>query len=292
MYYIVYSLLWLISLLPLKILYLFSDFCYVLVFYVFKYRKQVVLNNLRQAFPEKTETERITIAKKFYRNLIDSFIETIKLFSTGKKFLNKHCSADFTAINELATKGRSFQIHFSHQFNWEWVNLYCALHFPLPFVGVYMPLTSRLFEKILYRIRTRYGTVLLPATNMRESFIPWRNKLHSLVLVADQNPGHPNNAYWLNFFGKVTPFLKGPERSARGKACPVVFMFMRKKGRGYYHLEFTLVTEDASALSEKELTKMYAAALTHEMKEYPDYWLWSHRRWKWNWKPEYGEIIN
>jgi KDO2-lipid IV(A) lauroyltransferase len=292
MYYLVYSLFWLLSLLPLKILYLVSDFCYVIVFYVFKYRKQVVLSNLQQAFPEKTEAERITIAKKFFRNLIDSFIETIKLFSTGKKFLKKHCNADFTVINELAKKGKSFQIHPAHQFNWEWVNLFCSLHFPLPFVGVYMPLTSRLFEKIMYRIRTRYGTVLLPATNMKETFAPWRNKLHTLVLVADQNPGHPNNAYWLNFFGKVTPFLKGPERFAREKACPVVFLFMRKKSRGYYHLEFILITEDASTMSETELTKMYAAALTKEMTDYPDCWLWSHRRWKWNWKPEYGEIIN
>jgi KDO2-lipid IV(A) lauroyltransferase len=250
------------------------------------------MTNLLQAFPEKKEKERITIAKKFYRSLTDTFIESIKLLSSGKTFVNKHCTADFSLLHHLGEKGESFQLHPAHQFNWELVNLHFGLHLRLPLVAVYMPLSNKIFEKIFYKNRSRYGTVLLPATDMKNSFLPWRNKPHLLALVADQNPGHPGNAYWLHFFNKPTPFVKGPERSAREKSCAVVFMFMRKIKRGHYHSEFILATENASLLKEGELTKRYAAALTQNMIEQPENWLWSHRRWKWDWKPEYGEILN
>ena len=133
---------------------------------------------------------------------------------------------------------------------------------------------------------------MLPATNMKNSFVPWEKKLHCLILAADQNPGNPDNAYWVNFFNKPTPFVKGPEKAARKKACPVVFAFTKKIKRGHYHTNYILITEDASQLKEGELTKSYAEALTQSIKEQPEMWLWSHRRWKWNWKPEYGEILN
>lgn len=255
------------------------------------YRKKVVMANLSQAFPGKTENERIIIAKKFYHNLTDTFVETIKSFSVGKKFINKHCSADFSVIHRLEEKGRTFQIHPAHHFNWEWANLHFPLHFRLPLLVVYMPLSNKIFDKIFFKNRSRFGSILLPATDMRRTFMPWRNKTHVLALVADQNPGHPGNAYWFNFFNKATPFVKGPERSARDKKCAVVFVFIKKIKRAYYHAEFFLATEDASSFKEGELTKMYIDELTKRMNDQPENWLWSHRRWKWEWKPEYGKII-
>ncbi|MBK6937062.1 MAG: hypothetical protein IPH18_09405 [Chitinophagaceae bacterium] len=105
MYYIVYRLLWLVSLLPLSVLYLFSDAVYALVFYIFKYRRNVVMANLKQAFPEKSEKERLRIAKGFYHNLVDTFIETIKLFSAGRKFINRHCTADFSVFDKIYKEG-------------------------------------------------------------------------------------------------------------------------------------------------------------------------------------------
>ena len=292
MYYVVYGFLWLVSLLPLRILYLFSDAVYGFLFYISKYRRDVVAKNLAQAFPEKSEKERLVIAKKFYHNLVDTFIETLKLFSSGKKFINRHLTADFTIINELQKQGKSFQIHAAHQFNWEWINHHYALNFKLPLVAVYMPLLNKTFEKIFYKMRTRYGTVMLPATDMRKSFIPWRHKQHALVLVADQNPGDPTNSYWVNFYNKPAPFVKGPERSARDKECPVVFVLSWKRGRGKYHTEFILSTDNAASMPETALTKKYAEFLTDMIREQPEMWLWSHRRWKWEWKPEYGEVIS
>lgn len=249
------------------------------------------MGNLQQAFPEKTENERKVIAKKFYRNLTDTFIETIKALSVNKKFIDKHCTADFPVIHRLEEKGRSFQIHPAHQFNWEWANLHFPMHFRLPLLVVYMPLSNKIFEKLFYKNRSKFGSIMLPATNMRKSYMPWRNKPHILALVGDQNPGHPGNAYWFNFFNKPAPFIKGPDKSAKEKGCAVVFVFLKKLRRGYYHTEFMLATEDASALETAELTKIYINALTQRMREQPENWLWSHRRWKWEWKPEYGEII-
>ncbi len=291
MYHFLHALLWLVSLLPMRVLYFISDGCYALIFYVFKYRKKVVLDNLRQAFPEKTEPERIRIAKKFYKNLVDSFIETIKLFSTGKKFMQKHITADYSVFDYLHRQEKTCQMHAAHQFNWEWINHHMSMHVPQPMVGVYMPLSNKTFERIFLKLRQRYGTIMLPATEMKNRFAGWRNREHILILVADQNPGHPGNSYWFNFFGKPAPFIKGPERYAREKKIPVVFGRSKKLKRGYYQLEFKLVTEDASQLPEPELTRMFVQYLSEIFYTQPENWLWSHRRWKWDWKEEYGAVV-
>lgn len=292
MYYFVYSLFYLISLLPLRILYFISDIIYVIIFYLIRYRKVVVLKNLQQAFPEKSDAERLLIAKKFYKNFVDSILESLKLFSTGEEFIKKHCTADYASLDRLYDENKTCQMHAAHHFNWEWLNRVISLKMKQALVAVYMPLSNKIFEKIIYRLRTKYGSVMLPATNMKNSFVPWEKKLHCLILAADQNPGNADNAYWVNFFNKPTPFVKGPEKAARKKACPVVFAFTKKIKRGHYHTNYILITEDASQLKEGELTKSYAEALTQSIKEQPEMWLWSHRRWKWNWKPEYGEILN
>lgn len=291
MYYVVFGIFWLVSLLPLGVLYRLSDGVFFLLFYVFQYRKKIVLQNLKQAFPDKTQKERNRIARKFYRNLTDSIMETIKMFSVDKHFINRHCSGDYSVFERLYQEKKSCQVHPSHQFNWEWLNHHFSMHIKQTMLAVYMPLTNPLFEKIFYKQRTKWGSVLLSAKNMKESFRPWQQRLHALVLVADQNPGDPRNAYWIPFFNKPTPFLKGPEKAAREKKCPVVFAFFQKKRRGYYHIEFILAAENAAMLQEGELTKMYAHHLSQKIMEQPELWLWSHRRWKWDWKPEYGELL-
>ena len=291
MYYLVFIPLYLMSLLPMRVLYIFSDGCYGLIFYVFRYRKTVVLNNLRQAFPGKTEKERLAIAKQFYKNLVDSFIETLKLVSAGRKFLDKRIVADYSVFEQLHKKNASFQFHASHQFNWEWINLHMSMHIPQPLLGVYIPISSKVFEKLFLKLRQRYGTIMLPATDMKNQFLVWRQKEHMLVLVADQNPGHPGNSYWFQFFGKPTPFIKGPERYAREKKIPVVFGRSSKLKRGHYRLEFELITDDASKLAETELTRIYIQYLSDIINTQPENWLWSHRRWKWDWKEEYGAVV-
>ena len=290
MYYLVYGLFYLLSLLPLRVLYFISDIGYVLVYYGFKYRRNIVEANLLQAFPEKTAAARKSIAKKYYHNLLDSFVETIKSFSVGKNFYNRHCLADYSIFNKYYHEGKICQMHPAHQFNWEWYNHHFAIQMKQPSLAVYIPMTNSLFDKLFYRQRTKHGAIMLPGVNMKESFAPWKNKVHVLTLVADQKPGDPYKAYWFNFFNRPTPFIKGPEKAAREKGCPVVFAFCKKIKRGYYSAEFIPVTEDASQLPEAELTRIYIKALTERIKENPDMWLWSHNRWKHEWKPEYGEL--
>jgi Kdo2-lipid IVA lauroyltransferase/acyltransferase len=257
-----------------------------------KYRKEVVLKNMRQAFPQKSEQEIQALAKKFYHSFIDSLIESIKLFSQGKKFLEKHVQMDISLLNKLADENKSFQMHACHQFNWEFLNLALVYKMKQPLVAVYMPIKNKALNKIFYDLRTRYGTVMLPATDMKNSFTAWRNRLHVLVLVADQNPGNPQNAFWLPFFNKTTPFVKGPERYAREKGCPVVLTYSRIIKRGHYSMHFELLCDDASLLKEGELTKLYVQRITEIINEQPHNWLWSHRRWKHEWKEEYGVVGN
>lgn len=291
MYYIVYGLLWLVSLLPMRVLYVLADGLYGLVFYLLKYRRDVVMANLAIAFPEKTETERRKIAKRFYHNLIDTFIETVKMLSSGQRFLSKRFTANWEVINDLKVSGKKVQLHLGHNFNWEWGNAVAVKKFNMPLLAVYMPLASKIFERLFYRLRSRYGTILLRATHMQQDFLPYRKEQYLLGLVADQNPGDPSGAFWFNFFGRPTPFVKGPARGAINNGTAVVFAFIHRVKRGYYEAVFSLVTSDATGQSEEALTRAFVKYLEQVIKKYPDMWLWSHRRWKHEWKPEYGPVL-
>lgn len=291
MYYIVYCFLYLLSLLPLKVLYLLSDFAYFILYYIARYRKKVVLQNLTIAFPEKTEEEKIRIAKQFYLNFTDTFIETIKLISADKNFVDRHFTFDKTVFDKIYNEGKKCQIHTGHNFNWEFANLAVAGNIPFTFIGVYMPIENKIFNRLFLKIRAKTGGVLLPATDMRNAILPYRNKQYALGLIADQSAGHLHKAYWVIFFGRPAPFVRGPESGARLGNIPVVFGHFTKKKRGYYEGHFYLEEENPKALSAGELTKRYIHYLEKVVSEHPEMWLWSHRRWKHEWKEEYGEIL-
>ncbi|HUR65089.1 MAG TPA: hypothetical protein VMZ03_01960 [Chitinophagaceae bacterium] len=291
MYHLVYGFLWLVSLLPLRILYILSDGFYGLAYYVFKYRRNVVMNNLLIAFPEKTEKERRVIAKKFYHNFIDMFVETIKMISVSEKTLDKRFIANWDIFNALYPGGKSVQVHVGHNFNWEWGNMILTKQTPYKHLAVYMPMSSKIMERLFYKLRTRAGAVFLRATHMKEEFMAYQKTQYLLGLVADQSPGHPGNAWWFDFFGQPTPFVKGPAKAAINNDTAVVFAFVHKPRRGYYEAIFSLATENPRSMTEAELTQKFAVYLEGVIRQYPEMWLWSHRRWKWEWKPEYGDII-
>jgi len=291
MYYIVYGLLWLLSLIPLRILYLFSDLIYGLLYYVMRYRRDVVTNNLLIAFPEKTDAEREKIAKKFYHNMVDTFIETIKMLSVSKKFLSRHFSGNWEVINNLKSTGKSVQFHLGHNFNWEWCNAVGGQQFNMPFVVVYMPIVNKIFERLIYYLRSRYGTLLVKATRMKEEFLPFRNKQYILGLAADQTPGDLKKGRWVQFFGRPTLFVKGPAKIAIFHNSAVVFAFIKKIKRGKYEIVFSLTELNPAGLTEQDLTTKFVVYLEGVIRKYPDMWLWSHRRWKHEWKEEYGPYI-
>ncbi len=249
------------------------------------------MNNLKIAFPQKTEKERKRIAKKFYHNLVDTFIETIKMVSASREFILKRFTANWDLVNQYKSSGKNLQLHAGHNFNWEWGNAAGAVRLDFPFLVVYMPIANKVLNRLFIQLRSRHGSILLRATNMAEDFVPYRNIQYLLGLAADQNPGHPASAWWFNFFGKPTPFIKGPARGAANNRTVVIFGFIHKPKRGFYEALFSVAEENPQESTQQELTRKFVRYLEEVIRQYPDMWLWSHRRWKWEWKPEYGDPI-
>jgi Kdo2-lipid IVA lauroyltransferase/acyltransferase len=291
MYHVVYFLLYAFSLLPLRVLYLFADLAYFFVYTVKGYRKEVVMNNLLIAFPEKTEAERIKIAKAFYHNFIDTFIETIKMISISKREVERRSVCEFEYINQLIEKGNNIHIMAGHQFNWEFANLVYAMHLKIPFVGIYAPIGNKIFDRIFYKFRERYGTILISARDFKNKMHHVFKEQYILGLAADQNPGVASRGYWLNFFGKPAPFVTGPAKGAVKHNTAVVFVAFEKVKRGYYHFKIIPIAENGADYTPQQLTVMYKKVLEDTIRKDPANYLWSHRRWRHEWKPEYGDIL-
>jgi Kdo2-lipid IVA lauroyltransferase/acyltransferase len=288
MYHIVYGLLYLLSLSPMWSLYLLSDSLSLLLFHVIRYRRTVVMENLEIVFPEKTEAERARIAKKFYRNFTDNFLETLKLLSASRSFITRHFAIDNPELLEAYYQsGRKCQLHLGHTFNWEIANAALPLQSRYTFIVAYMPVASKLLDRLFLHLRGRTGSVLLPATRMQRSILPYRNSQYLLTLVADQAPGNPAQSFWLDFFGRPTAFVRGPERGARIGDIPALFVRFYKTRRGYYRVHLITIADHPGQLPEGELTRRYCRLLEDSIREHPDLWLWSHKRWKTEWKEEF-----
>ncbi|WP_336516986.1 lysophospholipid acyltransferase family protein [Pollutibacter soli] len=287
MYYILYSLFFLVSLLPMRVLYFFADLMFLIVYHAIGYRRKVVMQNLRRAFPDKSETELHRIEKQFYHNMIDSFVETFKLITASRNFLQKRVTANWDILKSLHESGRNCQVHLGHTFNWEWGQHVLQMNTGYQVLVVYSPLSSKSFERLMLKIRTRFGSKFIRGTDMKSSIVQYNNVQYLLGLVADQSPANPANAYWLNFLNQPTAFVPGPEKGARNNNLPVVYASVYKKRRGYYHAELSVISEEPTQLKEGELTRRYAELLEQNIRSHPENWLWSHRRWKLAYKPEY-----
>lgn len=290
MYYLVFGFFYLLSLLPWRILYVLSDGLYCLLYYGIGYRKEVVMRNLLFAFPEKSEAARKIIARKFYRNFCDNWIETIKLLSVSRASLDRRISGNFDIFEKLYGQGVSVQTNLGHFFNWEIMTLYTGIHQPYTFLTVYLPQSNRVMDRLIKYIRGRWGNPLIPSTDMARAIIPWRKKQYLIALGADQSPAAPEASYWLNFMNRPTCFVKGPEKYARGQKIPVVMMTTTRPARGRYHFEYFLLSDTVETLPEGELMRKYVGHLENNIRLQPELYLWSHRRWKHPWKPEYEKL--
>ena len=273
----------------MRVLYLFSDFIYAVVYYVLGYRKEVVMQNLEIAFPNKSIEERRRVSKAFYRNLIDSFIETIKSVSASRAFLEKRVTANWEVLQPLFNSGKSCQLHLGHTFNWEWGHHALNRFTNYQVVVVYMPLSNKVLERLMRHLRTRYGNTFIAAGKMSSGMDEVKKTQYLLGLVADQSPGNLKNAYWLNFFGRPTAFVSGPEKGARSANLPVVFAHILKPRRGYYQACLEIACLNPLELKEGELTLLYGKYMEKIIQANPEMWLWSHRRWKHKWDEAYRE---
>jgi KDO2-lipid IV(A) lauroyltransferase len=285
MYYLVYGLLYLISLLPFWILYGISDFAYFLIYRVIGYRQEVVLSNLALAFPEKTLEERKAISKKFYKSFTDNFIEIIKLLSISEKTLRKKFTGEWNTMNSYYESGKNIQLHLGHFFNWEYANLALSYSSKFPVLTVYMPIANKAMNRLFNKIRSRFNANLISATNYLREFKPYSKQRFCLVFVADQSAGATHTAYWLPFFGKLTPFVTGPEKSAKLNNTVALYVKFTKAKRGHYHVNFFEITNDARSLPEGEITKRMISSLEDNIREQPENYLWTHRRWKHEFDP-------
>ncbi len=291
MYYIIYPILYLLSLLPFFILYGISDFCALLLCRVFRYRREIIWDNLKIAFPEKTEKERRLIARRFYQYFTDSFIEMLKFISISKKGMSKRTTGTFDIINRLLAEGKNVNLLCGHQFNWEYANLLYSAMLNVPFITIYHPLKNKTFDRLMLKIRSRFGAVLVSSESFGNKMHTVFKNQYALVLAADQSPSNPKRGYWINFFNCPTPFLVGPEKSAVRNKVPVVYVAFKRIKRGHYHFESVLLTENGGNTGRGEITGLYRDELEKAIRSDKPNYLWSHKRFKFEWQPGYGEII-
>lgn len=261
-------------------MYWLSDGIYLFIYYGFGYRREIVKKNLLIAFPEKTEAERKQIRKEFYKNFVDTFIETIKLVSISRKEFDRRLQINAEVLNDLLPTGQSVQIHSGHFFNWEFLNLGMAANSHYPFVGIFTALTNKTFNRLMLKVRGQYGTILIPSSDFRTRFRQYTDKPYLLGLVADQNPVDPTNAYWVKFFGRMTPFVKGPEKGAKNMNTAVIMADMYKIKRGFYRIDLTLLTTQPKETPDGYITKTLVNFIEESVRKRPHNYLWSHRRWK------------
>lgn len=278
-FYLTYPFIFLIASLPFPLLYFVSDCCYYLIRLV-GYRRKVVLRNLRNSFPEKTDAEIVTIANDFYRFLCDLFLETLKTMSITEEELKRRCTfAKLEWISTLHRNNRSMIVVMGHSGNWEWAGSAFALATPYTLLGAYRPLENRFFDRMMLRLRTRFGMRLVPAPNILRQMVATRNEVTATALIADQTP-RKKDAYWMEFLHQDTPIFTGPEKLAKKFNYPVVFMNIRRRKRGYYDIDAELLFDNPVQTAEGEITEAFTRRLEAEIRRQPTYWLWSHKRWK------------
>jgi KDO2-lipid IV(A) lauroyltransferase len=291
MYYLVYGFFFLLSLMPWWFIYLFSDGVYGLLYYVVGYRKKLVLANILIAFPEKSLVERQRIAKDFYHGFCDTFLESVKMLSISEAEVRKRMIVTGEQLIKQAEKeGRNVQLLGGHFMNWEYANHATALQFSIPCLGVYMPLSSKVFGRIMLKMRARFGTVLIAATHFKAKYTAYTQVQHGILLGADQKPGNISESFWVDFFGKPTPFVTGPEKGAKTNDAVVLFANYYRIKRGYYQCDYSMLTTTPQSELHGEIMIRFKNELEEAIRRNPSCYLWSHNRWKHGWKPEYAKL--
>ncbi len=279
MYYLLLFILYPLALLPLRVLYLLSDAMFFLVFYLFGYRKELVLDNLRHAFPAKSPAELKKIRREFYRNFFDQWIETLKLLTISEKELNRRITGNWEVFHELYNEGRDAYALLGHTFNWEWANVVCQYNCRQQFAGVYMPFESQGIDKFMQRLRTRSGAWLI-SMKAKKGFARLQGVRYIVGLIADQNPSNLKAAAWYSFMNRPAPFFRGPEQLAQRNKAAVVFAGIEKVKRGYYKITLHRFTSDASTLPAGSVMQAYVNFMEQQLQTQPANWLWTHNRWK------------
>jgi Kdo2-lipid IVA lauroyltransferase/acyltransferase len=282
LYYLSLPFLYLLSVLPFRVLYAFSDFVCFLLYNVIGYRKEVVLKNLRNSFPDKSEKEILAICNKFYSYLCDLTIETFKTLTITPKKMKEHCSLAPEALalfNKYYDEKRSVIIVLGHYGNWEWAGNAFSLCCKQQLNVIYHPLSNPKFNRLIYNMRTRFGTGLIAMNNVFKEMLRNRDKLSATAFIADQTPSH-QNVQWLTFLNQETAVFKGTEVIARKMNLPVIYISIFRIKRGFYEMQAHLISDAAATTPDGEITELHTRCLERDINLHPELWLWSHKRWK------------
>ncbi len=279
---LVYPVIWILSILPMPVLYLISDIFYILLFYVFGYRKKVVLDNLKLAFPNKDERELLRIRKKFYRHFTDLIVESVKAFTMSERFVMKRYQfKNPEVINDLFKKGKSLVLVGAHQGNWEWscsmpkwIDILC--------VGAYTRVGNKYFDKVLKTSRMKYGFEGYETSQTIEHISSNFDKnIQALyLLLSDQSPQVHKTHFWHEFMGVKVPIHTGAEMLAKRFDMAVVNYSIKKLKRGRFEVTFETITETPKKYKDYEITENYLKITERNIHDQPEYYLWSHKRFK------------
>ena len=281
-FYLSYPIIWLFSKLPFRVLYIISDGFYFLMFYVIGYRKKVVLNNLKLVYPNKKEKELKAIQKKFFGHFVDTLIEAIKAITISETSIKKrYAYKNIELINKLHQQGKSIILTGSHYGNWEWV-VGMPFHTKIDCYTSYTKIQNKNFENLIKNSRSKFGMKCVKSNEIIKSILKnvKQQKQGLYLLVADQSPMLHKSLYWTDFLNVKVPIFTGAEMISKKFDFAVVNMDTTRVKRGYYESEFTLITDTPKELETNEITNSYLRLTEKHIYKQPEYYLWSHKRFK------------
>lgn len=278
-YYAVRPIVMMVASLPFRLLYVFSDFM-SLVFRAIGYRRNVILTNLRNSFPDKSESEIRAIATQYYRHMCDVIVESLKALKMDEAETREHSvMRQHDWMNRLYNQNRSIIVITGHFGNWEWASSCFMLNTPYDLSVIYRPLTNEYFDKLVQRMRARFGIKIIAEGRTLREMAAARKSVTATAFVADQSAPR-DHAYWTTFLNQDTSIYTGPEKLAKKFNSPIVFVNMHKIRRGYYEMVAELLCENPVDTEEGAISEMFARRLEKDIIASPATWLWSHKRWK------------
>lgn len=279
---LLYPLLWLISILPFRLLYVLSDAIYLLIYYVLGYRKKTVRQNLAMALPHLPAKERLIVEKKSFRHLCDMFLEMIKTMTISKKEIEKRfVLTNIEVYHQLEKEGKSIALMCAHYASYEWV---ISMNHHITFNGyaIYKRIRNKYFDKLVRDIRSKFKAYLI-TTKETKMVIEENIKNGTLGVygfASDQSPRPTENMYWYKFMGIETPIHIGAELLAKRYDMNVIYLKVKKVKRGYYEGTFEVLTTDIKSIPNFKLSEQFMDKVEQQILEAPEYYLWTHKRWK------------
>ena len=266
---------------PLSALYRVSDVFFFLIFYIIGYRKRVVLDNLKLAFPEKKEKELRAIRKKFYAHFCDLVFEFLSLGKMTSKKLEERISVENPeVIKDIFDENQTILLVVGHFANWEWLLQRACITYKKPFDAVYQRLSNKKIDDLTIEFRSKFGGVPVEMRQTYKEIVKRKDETRGFCMVADQSPPKKKCEYFFNFFGMETPFYSGMANIAESTGYPVVFAEMTKKKRGHYHVVLKKIAGASYQKNDFSLVQKFASVLEEQIRKQPELYLWTHRRWK------------